>query len=86
MDVSGGKVVVGNGLADKYGIAAGDAFDLSDRYGDDDCTLTASALWGSFGNMNVYMSIEEFNKMFGNDAAYFNGYVSNEALNLDDVY
>ncbi len=86
VDVSGGKVVVGNGLADKYGIAAGDAFDLSDRYGDDDCTLTASALWGSFGNMNVYMSIEEFNKMFGNDAAYFNGYVSNEALNLDDVY
>ena len=86
VDVSGGKVVIGSGLADKYDIAAGETFDLIDRYGDDDCTLAVSGLWGSAGNMNVYMSLGTFNETFGNDANYFNGYVSNEALNLDDMY
>ena len=30
--------------------------------------------------MNIYMSIDDFNELFGNDAAYFNGYVSDEKL------
>ena len=36
--------------------------------------------------MNIYMSIEDFNELFGNDAAYFNGYVSDEKLDLDSRY
>ncbi len=30
--------------------------------------------------MNIYMSMDDFNELFDNDAAYFNGYVSNEKL------
>ena len=36
--------------------------------------------------MNIYMSIDDFNELFGNDAAYFNGYVSDEKLDLDARY
>ena len=36
--------------------------------------------------MNIYMSIDDFNELFDNDAAYFNGYVSNEKLDLDARY
>ena len=42
--------------------------------------------WGTKSNMNVYMSIDDFNELFGNDASYFNGYVSDEALDLDSRY
>ncbi len=36
--------------------------------------------------MNVYMSIDDFNELFGNDPSYFNGYVSDEELDLDSRY
>ena len=36
--------------------------------------------------MNIYMSIEDFNELFDNDGAYFNGYVSDEKLDLDSRY
>lgn len=36
--------------------------------------------------MNIYMSIDDFNELFDNDAAYFNGYVSDEKLDLDARY
>ena len=36
--------------------------------------------------MNIYMSIDDFNDLLGNDADYFNGYPSNEKLHLDARY
>ncbi|MFR3877902.1 MAG: FtsX-like permease family protein [Collinsella sp.] len=42
--------------------------------------------WGSKSDMNIYMSIDDFNELFDNDAAYFNGYVSDEKLDLDARY
>ena len=36
--------------------------------------------------MNVYMAIGDFNELFGNDASYFNGYASDEKLDLDARY
>ena len=36
--------------------------------------------------MNAYMSIDDFNELFGNDPSYFNGYVSDEELDLDSRY
>ena len=36
--------------------------------------------------MAVYMSLDDFNRFFGNDAGYFNGYASDQALDLDARY
>lgn len=89
MDIGSGKAVFGGGLVDKFGFKQGDAIDLYDKYEDKTHTLTFTGdegTWGTKSTMNIYMSLDDFNAMFGNDAAYFNGYVSDEPLTLDFRY
>lgn len=45
-----------------------------------------SCTWGSRSDMNLYMSLDDFNEFFGNDANYFNAYASDEELELDPLY
>ncbi len=78
-----GEVVFGAGFGDKYGIGAGDAASLWDKYNDATYRLKASGLYGTKTNLNVYMDLDTFNALFGNPAGYFNAYASNEELNLD---
>ena len=89
MDLGDGKAVFGGGLVDKFGFKQGDAIELYDKYEDKTHTLTFAGddgTWGTKSTMNIYMSLDDFNAMFGNDAAYFNGYVSDEPLTLDSRY
>lgn len=89
LDIGNGKVVFGAGLANKFGWDENQQIDLYDKYEDKTHSLTFSGqedTWGTKSNMNVYMSIDDFNTMFDNDKSYFNGYVSNEALALDARY
>ena len=89
MDLGSGKAVFGGGLVDKFGFKQGDAIDLYDKYEDKTHTLTFTGdegTWGTKSTMNIYMSLDDFNAMFGNDVAYFNGYVSDEPLTLDSRY
>ena len=89
LEVGDGKAVFGAGLVDKFGWKDGQQVELYDKYEDESHTLTLagdSDTWGSKSNMNVYVSIEDFNKMFDHEASYFNGYVSNEPLKLDACY
>ena len=89
LDVGDGRVVFGCGLLDKFGWKEGQQIELHDKYEDKDYPLEyvgEGFAWGTKSNMNVYMSIDDFNELFGNDASYFNGYVSDEALDLDSRY
>lgn len=89
LNVGDGRVVFGGGLLDKFGWKEGQHVEFHDKYGDKDYSLEYAdedCTWGSKSDMNVYLSIEDFNKLFGNDTAYFNGYVSDETLNLDARY
>lgn len=89
LNIGDGKVVFGAGLADKFGWNENQQVNLYDKYEDKTHSLTFSGqedTWGSNSNMNVYMSINDFNTMFSNNKSYFNGYVSNEALTLDARY
>ena len=89
LDVGDGRVVFGSGLLDKFGWSEGQKVTLSDKYEGKDYSLEYTgkdATWGSKSDMNIYMSIDDFNELFGNDAAYFNGYVSDEKLDLDARY
>ena len=89
MDLGSGKAVFGGGLVDKFGFKQGDAINLYDKYEDKTHTLTFTGdegTWGTKSTMNIYMSLDDFNAMFGNDAAYFNGYASDEPLTLDSRY
>lgn len=86
VDVSDKRVVIGNGLAEKYGIKAGDTFTVEDRYGGKSYEFCVDETYGSLGNMNVYLGIDAFNEKFDHPADYFNGYVSDESLNIDSLY
>lgn len=86
VDVSDNRVVIGNGLAEKYGIKAGDTFTVEDRYGGKSYEFCVDETYGSLGNMNVYLGIDAFNEKFDHPADYFNGYASDERLNIDSLY
>lgn len=89
LNVGDGRVVFGSGLLDKFGWSEGQKATLIDKYEGKNYSFEyvgKDCVWGSKSDMNVYMSIDDFNELFGNDAAYFNGYVSDEKLNLDARY
>ena len=89
LNVGDGRVAFGGGLLDKFGWKEGQQVELHDKFEDKDYSLEYAdedCTWGSKSDMNVYLSIEDFNKLFGNDASYFNGYASNEKLDLDARY
>ncbi|WP_322151706.1 ABC transporter permease [Paratractidigestivibacter sp.] len=89
VNVGDGRVVVGAGLVDKFGWQDGEKISLDDKYEGKTREVTyagSSCTWGANSNMNLYMSLADFNEFFGNDADYFNGYASNEALTFDSTY
>ncbi len=89
MNVGNGSVVFGGGLIDKFGFESSQQISLYDKYEDKTHTVVFDGdafVWGSKSDMSIYMSLDDFNEMFGNDAAYFNGYASDEALQLDSRY
>ncbi|MBP3885709.1 MAG: ABC transporter permease [Olsenella sp.] len=85
-DVSGGKIVIGAGLAKKCGLAPGRQATFTDRYTGDTYVLAPDVVAGEPTDMNVYMSRATYAEVFGEDVDYFNGYVSNEPLRLNDRY
>ena len=89
LDVGDGRVVFGGGLLDKFGWSEGQKVELRDKYKAQGYSLEYAGkdcIWGSKSDMNIYMSIDDFNELFDNDVAYFNGYVSDEKLDLDARY
>ncbi len=89
LNVGGGRVVFGAGLLDKFGWKEGQSVSFHDKFEDKDYSLEYAGsgdTWGSKSDMNVYMGIDDFNELFGNDGAYFNGYASDEQLSLDSRY
>lgn len=87
--VGDGQVVFGNGLIDKFRFADGQTVNLYDKYEDETREVTYEGdgyTWGTKSDMAMYMSLDDFNRFFGNDAGYFNGYASDQALDLDARY
>ena len=84
--VGDGRVVIGTGLATKCRIAVGETRAFQDVYTGTSYELTPTQVWGSPSNMNVYLALEDFNELFGNESTYFNGYMSNQELALDARY
>lgn len=87
--VGDGRVVFGNGLIDKFGFADGQTVSLYDKYEDETREVTYEGdayTWGTKSDMAAYMSLDDFNRFFGNDAGYFNAYASDQELDLDTRY
>lgn len=86
VDVSDGAVVVGTGLSQKCRIEPGETFVVHDKYTNTNYELTATRIWGSTANMNIYMDRTALNVMVDEDEDNFVGYASDEELELDARY
>lgn len=87
LGVGGGRAVFGGGLVDKFGLSEGDTVSLFDKYEDKAHEVTFDGTtWGTRSDMNLYMSLDDFNDFFGNADGYFNAYASNEELRLDPLF
>lgn len=86
MDVSNDRVVIGAGLAAKCNLSVGSEANFFDAYNGKGHPLTIGSTWGNSANTNVYMSLPAFNRLFGNDTDYFNGYASDKELAIDSRY
>ena len=91
LDVSGGRIIVGAGLAQKCALEPGGTYEFYNKYQGESYQVTVSEVWGSSSNMNVYMGMEGLNEMLGYEPAadgtpYFSGYASDMQLDLDERY
>ena len=86
IDVSGGRIVADAGLLEKCDITLGEPAAFTDRTTGNTYDITVDGATSFAVSTNVYMSINTFNRMFGKDEGYFNGYFSNEALDLNRRY
>ncbi len=86
IDVSDGHVVVGRGLPQKTEAKPGNEVELVNRHEGKRHTITVADVASNESDTNIYMTLDDFNRMFGNDADYFNAYASACELNLDERY
>ncbi len=86
VDVRNGGVVIGGGLSQKCQIKPGDTVKLFDKYTNKSYKVTATDVWGSTANMNIYMEMGALNTMIDEDVDNFAGYASNDELQLDQRY
>lgn len=84
--VKDGHIVAGRGLVEKTKATTGAEVEAHNRRTGDTYTITIAEDASNEANTNLYMTLDDFNKLFDNDADYFNGYASAEELNLDARY
>ncbi len=86
LGLSEGQMAASGGMFEKFGLSEGQTISLTDKYEGKTYDLAIDTRYGSESSMAVYLPLSDFNRMFGNDDDYFNGYASNMELNLDELY
>ena len=86
LDVSGGAILVGEGVAEKCGAKAGESFTLTNRFTNETYEIVPTATCANGTTMAIYMSMGRLNELLGNDEGYFNAYASDKELPLDERY
>lgn len=86
VDVLNGKCAIGQGAAEKCAIEPGVPREFRDRYTDETYELTFDSICGNTTTMNVYLSLDAFNELFGKEGDYFSGYASDEPLSINERY
>ena len=84
--VADGHVVVGRGLAEKTPAKPGGEVELVNRREGERYAISVAEEASNEADTNMYMTLADFNRMFDNDADYFNAYASAQELALDGRY
>lgn len=78
--IPSGKVLVSNGMMDKFGLKDGDEFTLKEPYGNEVYTFTVAGSYTYDAAISVFMNRTDYLNMFNESKDYFTGYFSNEKL------
>ncbi len=84
--VENGHIVAGRGLVEKTKASEGAEVAAHNRRTGDTYSITVAETNSNEADTNLYMTLDDFNRLFDNDADYFNAYASAEELNLDSRY
>ena len=86
VDVADGKACVGLGAQQKCAIELGRPRTFADKYTGDEYEITFDKVVGNTTTMNVYLSLDDFNRLFNEEADNFSGYASDMPLALNGRY
>jgi putative ABC transport system permease protein len=75
-----GKVLVSNGVMDKYGLSDGDTFTLKSHYEDTMYEFVVAGRYDYDAGLAIFMTKDDYLEMFDKAADYFTGYFSDELL------
>lgn len=78
-------VLLSDGYLEKYKLHVGDTITLKESYGDETYTFTVGGSYSYPGALAVFLPMDDFRKVFGKSADYFNAYFAKEPLtDLDE--
>jgi putative ABC transport system permease protein len=80
------EITISQPLAEKLNLKEGDEIVFKDDYYDKEYTLKVKNICEYKGSLNVFMKMELLNELLGNEAGTFNAYLSNEKLDIDNMY
>lgn len=84
-DLSGNEVYVSETFADKYGLSAGDTIKLDEKYESKQYEFTVKGTYSRSQSISVFMPIEEYREIFGQEEGEFSGYLSDtEITDIDE--
>ena len=86
IDVADGKACVGLGAQEKCDIKLGEPRVFTDKYTGDSYDITFDEVVGNATTMSVYLSLDDFNRLFNEEPDNFSGYASNMSLALNGRY
>ncbi len=79
-DLSGGKVYISSAYSDKYGLKKGDTFTMKEEFDDKTHRLNIDGIYDNPATLAIFVSRNKFNEMFGNEADYYSGYLSDQEI------
>lgn len=74
------EVYISNSYADKYGIVIGDTIKLEEKYTDDTYNFKVCGIYDQCQSIAVFMSIDQYRKVFDLDDDAFSGFFSDSKL------
>lgn len=74
------EVYISNSYADKYGIAIGDTIKLEEKYTDDTYNFKVCGIYDKCQSIAVFMSIDQYRKVFDLDDEAFSGFFSDAKI------
>ena len=86
VDIADGKACLGLGVQQKCGIELGKPRAFTDKFTGDSYEITFDEVVGSTTTMSVYLSLDDFNRLFDEEADNFSGYASDMPLALNGRY